>query len=316
MTRKIRSRNYNLGSSNMYRAGLTALQLQYKTRAFGSGSIEKYRPAWREFVELVRTEYEVRRMEQITRQMLRKYGERLAEKVLERDMTPGTAQGKLTAINSIMRFATKGAWRTVSATKDCGIPKRSQVRTTPPISDEQYQRALELSADNPRAQALIRVAREFGCRSEEAAKQNWKSVLHTAEKTGVIELTLGTKGGQKRSFDLAHLIRQFDALTFAANVQGDDKSLIPADMTYLEFRDSYMREARDIVKEAGGSGLHDLRAAYACERYHDLTGYDAPCISGHREAEREIDHEARMTISEELGHHRIDVLASYVGSSK
>ncbi len=65
----------------------------------------------------------------------------------------------------------------------------------------------------------------------------------------------------------------------------------------------------------GIRGFHDLRAAYACDRYQQLTGYAAPAVVGARLADRETDVSARKIISAELGHGRIDVVAAYVGSA-
>ncbi len=63
-------------------------------------------------------------------------------------------------------------------------------------------------------------------------------------------------------------------------------------------------------------GFHDARAGFACERYRDLTGKNAPAVSGERRvADREADREARATIAVELGHgaSRLDVLGAYIG---
>jgi hypothetical protein len=68
------------------------------------------------------------------------------------------------------------------------------------------------------------------------------------------------------------------------------------------------------VREHTGGGLHDLRAAYACERYQMLTGCLAPVHTGGvMTASREVDLSARMTIAAELGLGRIGVTAEYLG---
>jgi hypothetical protein len=41
-----------------------------------------------------------------------------------------------------------------------------------------------------------------------------------------------------------------------------------------------VRPARDILHEHGLKGFHELRAAYACERYEQLTGFPAPVNGG------------------------------------
>lgn len=61
-------------------------------------------------------------------------------------------------------------------------------------------------------------------------------------------------------------------------------------------------------------GFHELRAAFACERYEHLTHHKAPIKGGQcYRADRSLDQLARRQISYELGHNRIDVVSSYVG---
>lgn len=64
-------------------------------------------------------------------------------------------------------------------------------------------------------------------------------------------------------------------------------------------------------------GFHELRAAYACERYEQLTGFPAPINGGrvHRE-DLELDQHARQQLSHELGHSRIDVVSAYIGGRR
>jgi hypothetical protein len=64
--------------------------------------------------------------------------------------------------------------------------------------------------------------------------------------------------------------------------------------------------------------MHGLRHAYARDRYEELTGWVCPAAGGPLAKEltleqREQDHEARLTISRELGHEREQVTAAYLG---
>ena len=58
-------------------------------------------------------------------------------------------------------------------------------------------------------------------------------------------------------------------------------------------------------------GFHELRAAYACERYEQSTHHLAP-INGGRcyQLDRRLDQDARVQISYELGLGRIDLLST------
>ncbi|MDH3339138.1 MAG: hypothetical protein OEM85_09670 [Gammaproteobacteria bacterium] len=62
--------------------------------------------------------------------------------------------------------------------------------------------------------------------------------------------------------------------------------------------------------------IHDLRSAYACERYWHLTGSVAPAVAGRRLADQKTDRSARQTIAQELGHARVDVVAGYIGGAR
>ncbi len=75
-----------------------------------------------------------------------------------------------------------------------------------------------------------------------------------------------------------------------------------------------VRPTRDLLHEQGLKGFHELRAAYACERYEQLTGFSASVNGGrgHRE-HRELDQRVRQQISHGLGHNRIDVVSAYIG---
>ena len=91
-------------------------------------------------------------------------------------------------------------------------------------------------------------------------------------------------------------------------------SLIPADMRYVE----QLRRFEYQCANAGCHRVHGHRHQYAQSRYRELTGWAAPAAGGPRSkdltpAQREIDREARHTISRELGHEREQVTAIYLG---
>jgi len=68
----------------------------------------------------------------------------------------------------------------------------------------------------------------------------------------------------------------------------------------------------------GLSRMHGLRHAYAQNRYEELTGWECPAVGGpdHKSLtleQRDVDREARLTISQELGHEREAVVSAYIG---
>lgn len=64
--------------------------------------------------------------------------------------------------------------------------------------------------------------------------------------------------------------------------------------------------------------LHGLRHTYAQERYKQLTGWECSHRGGLKYKQmsaghKKIDRDARLTISNELGHDRIGDVAIYIG---
>ncbi|MNJ49442.1 hypothetical protein D3C77_446720 [compost metagenome] len=105
------------------------------------------------------------------------------------------------------------------------------------------------------------------------------------------------------------------ALGFARQVSpAGSRNLIAPNERYLEVLQEVVRPARDTLHGHNLKGFHELRAAYACERYEQITQYPAPINGGQCcQLDRNLDRDARRQISYELGHGRIDVVAAYIG---
>lgn len=73
-------------------------------------------------------------------------------------------------------------------------------------------------------------------------------------------------------------------------------------------------QGRRQLHEFGIKGYHELRAAWACERYLQETGCPAPVMKGCQLYDPAVDAEARRIIARELGHDRTDVVAEYIGA--
>ncbi|HBI22207.1 MAG TPA: integrase, partial [Legionella sp.] len=100
------------------------------------------------------------------------------------------------------------------------------------------------------------------------------------------------------------------------------ESLIPRDRSYKQHLSHYQAQA----KLMGVCKLHGLRHAYAQRRYMELTrlddpngqGFICPIDGGKRframtDEEKMIDRRARLSISQELGHSRINIVKIYIG---
>ncbi|MEG0634567.1 MAG: integrase, partial [Pseudomonas sp.] len=129
-----------------------------------------------------------------------------------------------------------------------------------------------------------------------------------------INIQDGTKGGRAGASAprwIAVDDQILGALWFARQVSpASSRNLIALDESYLNVLQEIVRPARDVLHAHNLKGFHELRAAYACERYEHITQHRAPINGGQC---CQVDREARRQISYELGHGRIDVVAAYIG---
>ena len=308
------SRNFGLGSRDMGTAGQYALNNSARDGAVSFSTAATNGDRWQSFANWAKDEG-VKKMENVTQELVKEYGQELAEKVKNGEMSASTAQNYVSAVNSVMNIATNNEWKSVSPTKDCGIDQRSHVREDAPgaLDRTAYSRALDsVRAEvGERAAAVVELARELGLRSKEASLIDARAALAEAREHGAVTVDAGTKGGREREVPITSPA-QVEALQRAATAQGADRSMIPADQSWSQWREGELREARELVQAATGGGLHDLRAAYACERYESLAGHAAPC-TGAAIQDKDRDAAARMAVAEELGHGRIDVVSEYLG---
>lgn len=305
------SRNFGLGSRDMGTAGKYALNNAAQTGGISFSTAATNGDRWQSFADWAK----VKKMENVTAELVKKYGKELAEKVNSGEMAAATAQNYVSAVNSVMAIATKGEWKSVSPTKNCSIAQRSHVREDAPgaLDHEVYARALDAVREQvgERAGAVVELARELGLRSKEASLIDARAALAEAKERGSVTVTEGTKGGRDREVPITSPA-QVEALQRASDAQGGDRSMIPAEQSWASWREGELREARELIQENTGGGLHDLRAAYACQRYEALAGHPAPC-TGAEIQDRDRDAAARLVVAEELGHGRIDVVSEYVG---
>jgi len=164
------------------------------------------------------------------------------------------------------------------------------------IKDEHVRMSLELQ-------------REFGLRREEAIK----FIPSYADKGDFILLKPSwTKGGKQREVPILSE-SQREVLDKAHRLVGKG-SLIPSNRNYIKQLKVYERH----TASAELSKMHGLRHRYAQERYLTLTGFEPPSNGGINNREltkeqKELDRNARLIISKELGHHREQVTTIYLG---
>ena len=162
---------------------------------------------------------------------------------------------------------------------------------------------------DPYVRMALELQQAFGFRREEAIKF---APAYADRGDHLVLKPTWTKGGRAREIPL-NTAAQREVLDRAHQLAGKG-SLIPSDLRYVD----QLRRYEHHVAQAGLSKMHGLRHAYAQHRYDNLTGWACPIVGGPpREAlspeQRDIDREARLTISQELGHEREQITAVYLG---
>ena len=200
--------------------------------------------------------------------------------------------------------------------------RRTSVRRSVPKGQdrEHVKRLVDVLCGHQqsRAAAMAQLARATGMRLREAILADLPRLQREAEQLGRINIQDGTKGGRSgasasRWITVDEHIR--DALAFAFQVSPDgSRNLLAANERYRDFQQVLVRPTREILHTHNLKGFHELRAAFACERYEQITQHPAPINDGHcYQLDRRLDQNARVQISYELGHGRIDVVSAYIG---
>ena len=310
-------RNFGYGKQ-MEWAGKQALRNRYGNGRYGT--VAGHTERWRQFVAWCRDQRGVRDARLIDQGMVRQYGSGLADKVNAETMTVSYAQNLLSSVNVVLE-SLRGDRRVRVAPAGL-VGKRSHIRTKPPAGlDRQVVRqcADQLRQNgHERIASVVELARELGLRLREASMLDARAALRQAIKRGSVNVTAGTKGGRGHRVDRWVPVTKIGmgCLRRAATAQGAGRNLIPADLSWRQWNTRVHHVWAAIRDDFNLKKLHDLRAAYACERYRTLTGSVAPVIANGRIAGRDADRAARQTIAQELGHARIDVVAAYIGGAR
>jgi len=314
-------RNFGYGRQLSY-AGPQALKDMFGGGHYGT--VKAHCDRWQAFVKWCRSEQGpgINDARQIDRKVLANYAAYLREVVECGDLAVSTAQNRLSSVNRTLA-ALRGdqCVKLPSPSKALGM-QRTGIRHSVPQGQDRDQvdeMVNTLCRNNQqRAAAIVLLARATGMRLREAILADLPRLSREANDLGKINIQEGTKGGRAgasapRWIAVDDHIR--DALGFASQASpAGSRNLIAPNESYLNLLQESIRSARDILHAHNLKGFHELRAAYACERYEQITLHPAPINSGQCcQVDRNLDREARWQISCELGHGRIDVVAAYIG---
>ncbi|HEX8596370.1 MAG TPA: integrase domain-containing protein [Pseudomonas sp.] len=313
-------RNFGYGRQLSY-AGPQALKDLFCGGHYGT--VKAHSDRWQAFVRWCRSEDGpgFNDARQIDRQTLQDYAGHLRQQVEQGAIGIATAQNRLSSVNRTMAALRGDPYVKVPSPSGALGMNRTTMRTTIPQDQdcEQVMRMVEaLREEYPRAAAIAQLARATGMRLREAILADLPRLKREAEQYGRINIQDGTKGGRSgasapRWITVNDHIR--DALRFTEHVSPDgSRNLLAPNERYLDFLQGIVSPARDIIHKHDLKGFHELRAAYACERYEQITHHLAPINGGNcYQLDRRLDQDARVQISYELGHGRIVVVAAYIG---
>lgn len=314
-------RNFGYGRQLSY-AGPQALKDLFAGGHFAT--VKAHSDRWQAFVRWCRSEdgpgYNDAR--QIDRQTLQDYAAHLRQQIQQGELCIATAQNRLSSVNRTLA-ALRGDQnvRIASPSQALG-QQRSSVRTRSPDGQnyQQVRRVLEALGEqqHERVAAIVLLARATGMRLREAVLADLPRLHREAEHLGRINIQDGTKGGRSGASAPRWIVANETvrtALQFARDASPTgSRNLLARDESYAVFLQQTVLPAREVLHEQALKGFHELRAAYACERYEQLTSHAAPINGGHcYRIDRDLDQQARQQISLELGHNRIDVVSAYIG---
>jgi integrase len=164
---------------------------------------------------------------------------------------------------------------------------------------------------NPYVRMSLELQQAFGLRREESIKIK----PHQADRGDRLVLQSSwCKGGRAREIPLRTEAQRAVLDRAKALVRFEGASLIPRGKTYAQQMGRYTTQTR----YAGLSKMHGLRHAYAETRFLELAGFAAPVAGGPTWREmtpqqKEAAYDARVIVSEELGHAREEIVSNYLG---
>jgi hypothetical protein len=310
------TRNYGWGR-NMEYAARESLNARYGGGCYGTVAAHTHR--FSQFSKWARRQGVRDLALNDAQALLDEYAAHIRHRVDVEELSISYAQNLLSSIN-ITVGAMRGDRRVwISPAQQVG--KRSTLRTTSPDSMDwsRVERATELmrAAGLQRAAIVVELARHLGMRAREAILADLPRLVQEAKKSRACNIQEGAKGGRTAPRWVPAVAEAGAVLHRALKLRPFGSSnLLHAEESLRQFIDGELKRARIHLHAAGIKGFHDCRAGYACSRYRQMTGVDAPAVTGHPPVDRQLDSEVREVLAQELGHYRAEVCVSYIGPKR
>lgn len=297
------SRNFGFGKQLSW-AGRHAL-----SELKGGGhfeTVQTHTDRWSVFCAWLKNEEGIKDAKDINQDVIERYANHVNEMKAEEVYAQKYSHNLLSTVNVVLSALRGDKSLKISPSEKLG-PKSNIRESAPKSLDRSISNQLVGSlreSGYQRAASVFELAREIGVRSQEASLANLDRWKQEADKFGKVNVIDGTKGGRTAPRWVPVSEQARFAIQRAIEVRPvGSKVLISPNENWKQFKNGELNRAREVIHQNNGKGYHDARAAYACERYQELTNNPAPCVVG-RVIDKESDREARNIITVELGHSR------------
>jgi hypothetical protein len=319
MSKFTTQRNFGFGKQ-MDWAGHQALKELYGRGHFGT--VASHAQRWRQFCHWARSIHGINDACAIDQSLLESYAADLAERVEDETLVVSYAQNLIVSANITLEAMRQDKTIRIESPASY-VGKRQTVRTKIPDGMDWAdidRLIVHLRQKNlHRAAVIVVLCRCFGIRLREAILANLADWQRQARERGQIDIREGTKGG--RGKEVARWVPVSErgrlALREAVQVRNQlgGQNLLKPDENFDDLvNDGEVHRARKVLHEFGIKGYHELRAAWACERYEEISEVTAPVLQEGKSLCQLNDEQFRLTLARELGHDRVDVVAAYIGA--
>ncbi|MEZ9701844.1 phage integrase SAM-like domain-containing protein [Vibrio sp. 10N.261.46.E12] len=234
--------------------------------------------ACRDLAQFLKTETQVKRLNQIERHHIEQYGEYLRERFeTEEGFSASSARDYLSHVNVCLAQARGDKSLIVRATRDLDFPPKNDIATKDNSITAQQHTFITTKASE--AVAVVGgIGREFGARFREGSLLDCAKALEEYLQTGHITLSRGTKGGQARVIPVERQA-QVDVLERGQRLQrktGHDNA-VPKHESFKAFQSRAWREHKTIDPAYRS---HGERKFFACHYYAQQMGVNPPVVAG------------------------------------
>ncbi|CAE6939340.1 Integrase [Vibrio sp. B1FLJ16] len=317
--------NFNLGSRDMVKALINA---SFENQGGIVTNTHRARlPALKLFIDFIKTNKSIKRLNDIEKQHVWYFGEFLKNSADKELLSHVTARDYLSHVNRALAQARGDEACVVKATRDLDFLPKSGIATI----DEAMKEAIHskaLTQVNPEVGFVMQLQRAFGFRFREASLFDATRALEELNKGLQPMLVRGTKGGQPRALpEITEAKHQLLVQVATYQQSHQQHSLIPVHQSLKAFQSDAWRQTK-AADDAYRS--HGERKHFACQYYFELVGVRCPVQASiaHGKAHyqyiattlnisepeaRQRDREARLRLSELLGHHRMGITNAYLG---